>query len=170
MKLSFSSKITFLAAILLVSIACTLPFTITPVEPEEKIVYVEITSTPIDPASELQPEETTAATPAVAVNLDGVWTIWQGSNEQQLTINFLQQGYNLTGNVATGSGHSLLFKGTINQDSKGATGIWESTSGTTGVFTIFLSDSLQSFSGNLGGGVSFCGTRSGSLKPSPCLK
>ena len=170
MKNSYALKWTLLAAILLVSIACSLPFTITPVEPEEKIVYVEITSTPEAPAAEPQTEATSGPTPQVAVNMDGVWTIWQGSNEQQLTINFLQQGYNLTGNVATGGGHSILFKGTINQDSKGATGTWESTTGSSGSFNIYLSDSLQYFSGNLGGGVPFCGTRAGTMKPSPCLQ
>jgi len=169
MKNSPLAKITLLAAILLISIACSLPFTITPVETEEKIVYVEITSTP-QATITTQAEATTTTTPAVAVNLDGIWTIWQGSNEQQLTINFLQQGYNITGNVATGDGHSILFKGTINQDSKGVTGTWESTTGTSGTFTMYLSDSLQTFSGNLGGGVPFCGTRTGTAKPSPCIQ
>ena len=161
------SRLLLLAVILLISVACTLPFTITPVESEEKIIYVEITSTPEQPA--VEPTEP-AATPSVAVNMDGIWTIWQGPGEQQLTINFLQQGYNLIGNTASGSGHSLLFKGTISQDSRGATGTWESTSGTSGTFIIYLSDSLQSFSGNLGGGVPFCGTRSGNLKPPTCLQ
>lgn len=170
MKISNTSKWTLVAAILLVSTACSLPFTITPVEPEEKIIYVEVTSTPDVPAAEPQADATTGPTPQVAVNMDGVWTIWQGSIEQQLTINFLQQGYNLTGNVAIGGGHSILIKGIINQDSKGATGTWESTTGTSGPFSIYLSDSLQYFSGNLGGGVPLCGTRSGTMKPSPCLQ
>jgi hypothetical protein len=164
------TKLAVLAGVLLATIACTLPFTITPVEPEEKIIYIEITSTPEETTAEAETPTDPAATPPVAVNLDGIWTIWQGAGEQQLTINFLQQGYTIIGNAASGSGHSLLFKGTINQDSKGATGTWESTSGTSGVFSIYLADSMQTFSGNLGGGVAFCGTRSGNLKPSPCLK
>jgi hypothetical protein len=106
----------------------------------------------------------------VAVNLDGPWTIWQGTSEQQLDIDFLQQGYSLVGNTATGSGHSLLFKGTISQDSKTVSGTWESTSGISGNFIITLDGSISSFSGNLGGGVPFCGSRNGTAKPSPCVK
>jgi hypothetical protein len=162
-----------LIAILAVSAACSLPFAITPVQPEEKIVYIEVTSTPAPPADASAPaSEPTlpAATPAVAVNLDGPWTIWQGTSEQQLDIDFLQQGYSLVGNTATGSGHSLLFKGTISQDSKTVSGTWESTSGISGNFIITLDGSISSFSGNLGGGVPFCGSRSGTAKPSPCVK
>ena len=169
-----------LIAIMAVTAACSLPFVISPVQPEEKIVYVEVTSTPLPavatPAptaeptqAEVQPTQP-AATPAVAVNLDGDWTIWQGSSEQQLDIDFLQQGYSLVGNTATGKGHSLLFKGTISQDSKSVAGTWESTTGTSGNFVMTLDGSVATFSGNMGGGVPFCGRRSGTAKPSPCLK
>jgi len=63
----------------------------------------------------------------------------------------------------------LLFKGTISSDGKSITGTWESTNGTTGNFMMEFNDALNSFSGNLGGGVPFCGTRMGSSKPYPCL-
>ena len=162
-----------LIAIMAVTVACSLPFVISPVQPEEKIVYVEVTSTPLPPTATTAPaaEPTlAAATPAVAVNLDGPWTIWQGTGEQQLDIDFLQQGYNIIGNTATGDGQSLLFKGTISQDSKSVSGTWESTKGTSGSFVITLDASVSSFSGNLGGGVPFCGSRSGTAKPSPCIK
>jgi len=162
-----------LIAIMAVTAACSLPFVISPVQPEEKIVYVEVTSTPLPAAATTAPtaESTqSAATPAVAVNLDGPWTIWQGTSEQQLDIDFLQQGYNLIGNTATGKGHSLLFKGTISQDSKSVTGTWESTTGTSGNFVMTLDDSVSTFSGNMGGGVPFCGSRSETAKPSACLK
>ena len=163
-----------LIAIMAVTVACSLPFVISPVQPEEKIVYVEVTSTPLPPAAAtaapaVDPTQP-AATPAVAVNVDGPWTIWQGSGEQQLDIDFLQQGYNVVGNTATGNGQSLLFKGTIGQDSKSVSGTWESTSGTSGSFVITLDASVSSFTGNLGGGVPFCGSRSGTAKPSPCIK
>jgi len=162
-----------LIAIMAVTVACSLPFVISPVQPEEKIVYVEVTSTPLPAAATTAPAAQPtqpAATPAVAVNLDGPWTIWQGTAEQQLDIDFLQQGYNLIGNAASGDGHSLLFKGTISQDSKSVSGTWESTSGISGSFIATLDASVSSFSGNLGGGVPFCGSRSGTAKPSPCIK
>ena len=162
-----------LIAILAVSVACSLPFVISPVEPEEKIIYVEVTSTPVPPtATPLPPAEPAApaTTPTVSVNLDGPWTIWQGASEQKLDIDFLQQGYSLVGNTATDDGQSLLFNGTISQDGKNVTGTWESTSGTSGSFIMALDASLSSFNGNLGGGVSFCGNRSGITKPSPCIK
>ncbi len=177
-SLSYRLAIAFIA-IMAVTTACSLPFVISPVEPEEKIVYVEITSTPLPAAATTAPVVATqpaaeptqpAATPAVAVNLDGSWTIWQGSSEQQLDIDFLQQGYNLIGNTATGKGQSLLYKGTISQDSKSVSGTWESTTGTSGSFVMILDSSAAAFSGNMGGGVPFCGTRSGTIKPSPCIK
>ena len=156
------------------TLACTLPFYIaTAPEPEENIVYVEITSTPEEVTESTDTDETDqdiAATQVVSINLDGPWTIWQGSAEQQLDIDFLQQGYDLVGNAAIGDGHSILFKGVINQDGTSVTGTWESTAGTSGNFTMDLSESLSSFSGNLGGGVPFCGTRMGTSKPQPCLK
>jgi len=156
------------------TLACTLPFYIaTAPEPEEKIVYVEITSTPEEVTESTDTDEVdqdAAATQTVSINLDGPWTIWQGSAEQQLDIDFLQQGYDLVGNTAIGDGHSILFKGVIAQDGKSVTGTWENTTGTSGNFIIDLSESLSSFSGNLGGGVPFCGTRTGTSKPQPCLK
>jgi len=165
--------------ILAVTIACSMPFVISPVEPTEKIVYVEITSTPVvtptpAPSPTANPA-VPAATPTVpaatvSVNLDGAWTIWQGIKEQQLDIDFLQQGYILVGNAATDDGRSLLFNGTISQDGMSVSGTWESTIGTSGNFTMALDSNLASFTGNLGGGVPFCGNRKNSIKPNPCIK
>ncbi|MCJ7625470.1 MAG: hypothetical protein MUO76_18385 [Anaerolineaceae bacterium] len=156
------------------TMACTLPFYLAPApDTEENIVYVEITSTPeLDEVSEAEndADEVVDVTPTVSVNLDGPWTIWQGSTEQKLSIDFLQQGYELIGNAASGGGQSILFKGMVSQDGKNVTGTWESTTGTSGNFLMNINDSLSSFSGNLGGGVPFCGTRAESSKPSPCLK
>jgi len=173
MKSSSLHLVIALIAILAVSVACSLPFVISPVQPEEKIVYVEVTSTPAPTADTSVPAAAptaAAATPAVAVNLDGPWTIWQGTSEQQFDIDFLQQGYSLIGNAATNDGQSLLFKGTISQDSKSVSGSWESTAGTSGSFIMTLDASLSAFTGNMGGGVPFCGSRSISKKPSPCIK
>lgn len=158
------------SVILMVAISCTLPFYIGTPEPEKEIVYVEVTSTPVEteaPAAEA-PQEA-GPTPTVSVNLDGEWTIWYGASEEQLKISFLQKGYALVGNSATGDGDSLLFNGTINQANDAVAGNWESTDGTSGSFMIKISSGLTSFSGNMGGGVAFCGSRSGA-KPSPCLE
>jgi hypothetical protein len=174
MKLSSLRLIVAVIALIAFTVACSMPFVISPVQPEEKIVYVEITSTPIvapsaAPSPTANPVVPTA-TPAVSVNLDGPWTIWQGVKEVKLDIDFLQQGYSLVGNTSTDDGQSLLFKGTISQDGKSVSGTWESTNGTSGSFLMALDSSLATFSGNLGGGVPFCGNRSNFTKPSPCIK
>ena len=170
-----SSSLRFIlgfSLLLIFSLSCTLPFYGATTEPEKEIVYIEITSTPVeeDTAEPEAPTETPAQTPTVSVSLDGEWTIWQGTSEQQLAIDFLQQGYSLIGNTATDDGYSLLFNGTISQDSSSVSGTWESTKGTSGNFIIYMGSGYASFTGNMGGGVSFCGTRSGSAKPSPCIK
>lgn len=154
-------------------LACTIPvyFASAP-DAEEKIVYVEITSTPVE-EEEATVDETsteTAEDAVVSVNLDGPWTIWQGTAEQMLDIDFLQQGFDLIANAATGDGHSMMFSGKISTDGSTVSGTWESTNGTSGNFVMELNNSLNSFAGNLGGGVPFCGTRMGSSKPYPCLK
>ncbi len=168
-------KYTAIAVIFLLgaTLACTIPVNFV-AEPEivEKIVYVEITSTPedvaeLDEVEEQEPAE--AETESVPVNMDGAWTIWQGSSEQKLSIDFLQKNADLIGNAATNDGHSLMFDGVISADGTTVSGTWESTDGTSGNFQIELNDALNSFSGNLGGGVPFCGTRMGSSKPYPCL-
>lgn len=159
------------ALILAVSLACTLPYTIAPTEPEQQIVYVEITSTPAEEAA--APAEAPAEPaqePTIPINMDGEWTIWQGTSEQQLTIDFLQQDNTLIGNTATDDGHSLLFKGTISQDNTSVTGTWESTLGTSGSFVIYPGSGATSFTGNMGGGVPLCGVRGDGSKPSPCIK
>jgi hypothetical protein len=151
---------------LLVALSCTLPFYIGTPEPE--IVYVEVTSTPSATEQPTEGPAQTGPTPTVSVNLDGEWFIWYGSSEKQLKISFLQKDYSLVGNAATDDGNSLLFNGTISQEGVSVTGTWESTNGTSGSFIMQLGSSLTTFSGNLGGGVPFCGSRSGA-KPSPCL-
>ena len=157
------------------TLACTIPveFASAPAV-EEKIVYVEITSTPaeeLEVGAEDEAEEgETETSEIVEINIDGPWTIWQGSAGQKISIDFLQKGTEVVGNTATGNGHSLLFNGTISSDGESVSGTWESTSGTSGNFMMEFNDALNSFSGNLGGGVPFCGTRMGSSKPYPCLK
>ena len=166
-----------LLVLILFTMACTVPFYIGPApEAEEKIVYVEITSTPVeeeessDAETEEESVEEVSATPTVSVNLDGEWTIWYGSDETELSIDFLQIGYDLTGNAATGNGHSIAFKGVVSQEGTEVSGTWEKTSGTSGNFLMQLDDSYSNFNGNMGGGVPLCGTRMNSSKPYPCLK
>ena len=156
------------------TLACTLPFYMGSQEPQETVIYVEITSTPEESSTEEpgvdEAEETPEITPTVSVSLDGPWTVWLGSNEEQLDIDFLQDGYNVTANVVTGGDDSTLFTGMISQDGESVAGTWESTDGTSGNFAMYLDDNFSSFSGNLGGGVPFCGVRESGAKPSPCLK
>jgi len=170
----FNREITAGIVVLLIAttLACTIPVNFAPApEVEEKIVYVEITSTPVqdDEVDSESEQETVEESDAVTINMDGPWTIWQGAAEQKLSIDFLQKGDEVVGNTATDDGHSLLFSGSISADGKSVAGIWESTNGTSGNFVMEFNDALNSFSGNLGGGVPFCGTRMGSSKPYPCL-
>jgi hypothetical protein len=171
------SKVIITLFLVFFTLACTLPSFLTP-SPivEERIIYVEITSTPKSEDSsdadtdEDEHEAVIEEVDPVSINIDGPWTIWQGNSEQQLSIDFLQQEYEIIGNAATDNGHSLLFEGTIAQDGKSVSGTWESTSGTDGVFMMKFDEQLSSFSGNLGGGVPFCGDRAESTKPDPCLE
>ena len=173
-----STSLKFLFVIFAISIfalSCTLPFYFGTPEPEEKIVYIEVTVTPevaadTTDAAESAPTTAPAATPTVSVSLDGDWTIWYGVEEEELSLSFLQQGYSLTANVATGGDDSLLFTGVINQDGKGVEGTWESTDGTEGYFTMVLDSAISTFTGNMGGGVAFCGARGAADKPGVCLK
>lgn len=157
--------------VLLIGISCTLPFYFgAPVESEGDVVYLEVTAAPATANDEpVEEQQAAGPTPTVSVNLDGEWTIWHGSNEQLLKISFLQKGYSLVGNTAIGKGASLLINGTISQSSDNVTGTWESTAGTSGNFVMQLDSGLTSFSGNMGGGVPFCGSRGGA-KPSPCIE
>ena len=156
--------------------ACTLPFYIGASEPEEKIVYIEVTSTP-QQAEELTDDEdqddeeiVPEATPTVSINIDGAWTIWYGVDEDELSINFLQKGYEIVANAATSGDDSMSISGSINQAGDQVEGIWETTDGSSGTFTMVLSDDLFSFTGNMGGGVAFCGVRGSTAKPLICIK
>ncbi len=173
MKSASLKRLFLIFAISVFTLSCTLPFYIGPAEPEEKIVYVEVTVTPEEP-TEIPEEdvegEEPAVTPTVSVNLDGSWTIWYGVDEDELALNFLQQGYQLSANAATGGDDSMLFTGNINHNGDKVEGTWESTDGTNGNFTMNLSGDLYSFTGNMGGGVAFCGVRGSTEKPATCLK
>ena len=72
-----------------------------------------------------------------------------------------QDGRNFTGTYVNGT-----LNGTI--DGTTATGTWH-TDANTGTFTWYLINSQQ-FNGNYGGTHPWCGYRSGSGAPSPCLK
>ncbi len=159
-------------SLFLILLSCTLPVYIvtTPAEVEKVI-----TATPEESAADTATAEPTLTatfdvTPTVSVNLDGNWTIWQGTSQQELEIDFMQDGYSIVGNAATNDGHSMLFKGTISHDGQNVSGTWESTKGTSGTFTMYLEGAVSSFSGNMGGGVPFCGNRLSATMPSPCLK
>jgi hypothetical protein len=166
-----------ISALLLVVISCTLPIYIvtspTTVDEDDEDKDVADTPTQIPAATETPNPTSTptyAVTPTVSVNLDGPWTIWEGTAQKRLDIDFLQKGYDLTGNAATGDGQSLLFEGVVSYDGTNVTGTWQSTSGTSGNFIMYLDGSYTMFSGNMGGGVPFCGNRINSSKPDPCLR
>jgi len=174
MKHFGSSPFLALVIISALTLACTLPFYMGSQEAQETVIYIEVTSTPEEsPTEEPDEEETEDApevTPTVSVSLDGSWTIWLGTDEKELDLDFLQNGYEVTANVVTGGDDSTLFTGVISQDGESVSGTWESTDGTSGNFAMYLNDDFSSFSGNLGGGVPFCGVRGTGEKPSPCLE
>jgi hypothetical protein len=163
-----------ISILLLIVISCTLPIYIV-TNPTTTSEEEDATDTPtLTPTVTETPTPTStptyAVTPTVMVNLDGPWAIWEGTSEKRLDIDFLQKGFDLTANAATEDGQSILFKGVISYDGTNVTGTWESTSGTTGNFTMYLDGSYTMFAGNMGGGVPFCGNRMNSTKPSPCLQ
>jgi hypothetical protein len=165
-------------SILLITLSCTLPIYIVTDsdddDDDDNEVVKVITATPEAVTEEVVPTQantpTYAVTPTVSVSLDGPWTIWQGTDQQQLDIDFLQDGYSVIGNAATDDGYSILYKGAISHDSKTVSGEWESTNGLSGNFVMYLDGSFGVFSGNMGGGVPFCGTRTSGSQPSPCLQ
>lgn len=166
-----------ICALLLIVLSCTLPIYIVtnPTAESNDEEEKDITEIPtLTPTITETPNPTSmptyAVTPTVAVNLDGPWTIWQGTSQQRLDINFLQKGYEITANAATEDGQSLLFEGVISYDGTSVAGTWQSTSGISGNFVMYLDASYAVFSGNMGGGVPFCGNRLNSSKPAPCLQ
>lgn len=78
------------------------------------------------------------------------------------TMRITQDGRNFTGTYPNGT-----LDGTI--DGTTATGTWRHTNGTSGPFTWYLVNGQQ-FNGNWGGTNQWCGFRTGSGAPTPCLK
>ncbi len=162
-------------SMLLIMLSCTIPiyFANAPADEDadkeaEEAVDTDVPSPTSIPADTSTP--TYAVTPTVSVSLDGPWTIWQGSDEQMLDLNFLQDGFDVVANVATDDDGSILFEGVISHDGATVSGTWESTNGTSGSFMMYLDGTYGRFSGNMGGGVPFCGNRVDTAKPAPCLQ
>lgn len=163
-----------LFSLFLILLSCTLPIYIV-TSPTSTAEGKDLTETPTyTPTITETPTPTSTptyqVTPTVTVNLDGPWTIWQGTSQQRLDIDFLQKDYSVTANTATGDGHSLLIEGMVSYDGTNVSGEWESTNGTSGSFIMYLDGTYSTFSGNMGGGVPFCGNRLSSSMPSPCLQ
>ncbi len=163
---------------LLVVLSCTLPiYIVTSEEAADKSDEDEDEDeeeATAEPTATLTPTITStptyAVTPTVSVYLDGPWTIWEGTDQERLDIDFFQDGFSLVGNAATDDGHSILYEGAISYDGTTVSGTWRSTRGTSGNFVIYLDSSYSVFGGNMGGGMPFCGNRTSSSKPSPCLR
>ena len=175
MKRTTSITLFAILSIMLILLSCTMPIYIVTSETDEdddkEAEIVVNTAAPVATNTAVDTSVPTyAATPTVSVSLDGPWTIWQGSDEQMLDINFLQDDFDVTANVATGDDSSILYEGVISHDGTTVSGTWESTNGTTGSFVMYLDSTYGRFSGNMGGGVPFCGNRLDTVKPSPCLK
>ncbi len=161
---------------MLVVLSCTLPINVvaqndtgTSSEPAVTKEVIVVTATP-EATQAPTSTPTLSVTPTVNVYLDGPWTIWEGTKQTRLDIDFIQDGYSLVGNASTDDGHSILYEGTISSDGASVSGTWRSTRGTTGNFVMYLDSSYSVFGGNMGGGVAFCGNRENAKKPSPCLR
>ncbi len=90
---------------------------------------------------------------------DGNWmAVCEGCNG---AIQIIQDGKDFTGTYVNGT-----FSGTI--DGIKATGTWQAGPN-RGLFTWYLLNSQQ-FNGNYNGGSKWCGYKSGSSEPSPCLR
>jgi hypothetical protein len=159
---------------LLVVLSCTLPIYIVSESESKESATAEkevivVTATP-EATTEPTSTPTLAVTPTVMVYLDGPWTIWEGTDQERLDIDFLQDGFSVTGNAATDDGYSILYEGIISYDGTTVSGTWRSTKGISGNFVFYLDSSYSVFGGNMGGGVPFCGNRLSAKKPSPCLQ
>jgi hypothetical protein len=161
---------------MLVVLSCTLPIYIVAQtdtgKSSEAAVTQQIIVVTATPEATVAPTSTPtqSVTPSVLVYLDGPWTIWEGTKQERLDIDFLQDGFSLVGNASTDDGHSILYEGTISNDGYSVSGTWRSTKGSSGSFIFYLDSSYSVFGGNMGGGVPFCGNRVSSKKPSPCLQ
>ena len=164
-------------SILLILLSCTLPIYIVTNsdDDDDDDDEKDITNTPTPTATITQTPTLTytptyEVTPTVSVSLDGPWTIWEGTDQQRLDLNFFQDGFSVTANAGTDDGYSILYEGVISYDGYTVSGEWESTNGLSGTFVMYLDGSYGVFSGNMGGGVPFCGNRMNTSKPSPCLQ
>lgn len=107
-----------------------------------------------------RPGETDPA-PCGVGTFAGEWNVLCAGCDGAMSIT--QDGRNFTGTYINGT-----VEGTI--DGTTATGTWrKSSDGTTGPLAWFLLNGQQ-FNGNYGGTNQWCGYRSGSGAPAPCLK
>lgn len=164
--------------LLLVSLACSFPLFITPVDSEEAKSEVPPTMEPpptetvslptVEPTNTPEPTAVNLQT-AIAADWDGAWVIWFGDDMLKVDIDFLQDGTTITGNAVHKKGHSLAFLGEIATDGMSVSGTWEATDGTSGTFTIYDLGSFAQFNGNLDGRDPFCGARSAANQPAACF-
>ena len=162
---------------MLVVLSCTLPIYIVAQtdtgKSSEAAVTQQIIVVTATPEATVAPTSTPtlSVTPSVLVYLDGPWTIWEGTKQERLDIDFLQDGFSLVGNASTDDGHSnLIRRAPSAMTATSVSGTWRSTKGSSGSFIFYLDSSYSVFGGNMGGGVPFCGNRMNSKKPSPCLQ
>jgi hypothetical protein len=103
----------------------------------------------------------TDPTPCGVGTFAGEWNVLCVDCDGPMSI--AQDGRSFQGTYVNGT-----VEGTI--DGAAATGTWrKSADGTTGTFTWYLLNGQQ-FNGNYGGTNQWCGYRTGSGAPSPCLK
>lgn len=176
------------AAILAVILACTLPVQIVIPTEEPKAVPVQPTAVPpvvvqptavqptavpptAVPPTEVPPtpQPPTQTIDMAPVDWGGVWTVWMGSNLQQLTLDMVLNQSQLTGNTVIGGGNSIAFYGLVSADKRTVSGNWESTDGKSGTFTWRILDNYVQFNGNKSGTEQMCGSRSATTRPAACL-
>ena len=152
-------------------LACELPISVmlpTSEAKEPEVVVITVIAT-AEPAAEPTDAIPTATAEPAPVDWSGAWTVWMGSNYQQIVLDFVHKDGQITANAATGGGNSIAFYGQVASDKRSVTGNWESTDGRTGVFTFKILDSYTQFNGNMDGAQQICGARSVTNRPATCM-
>lgn len=134
-------------------------------KPAEPVAAEDIVPT-AEPTA--MPAPTPTPTPQLTQDWVGTWFLWVGDTYQTIEVDFSAERNQITGTIEE-EGESRKINAVMSLDGITVTGDWESSSGNSGPIAMLISEDRQEFTGNLGGGVMFCGSREGTFKPNPCF-
>ena len=114
---------------------------------------------------------TAPSTPTPNVVWRGEWSIWVGPAPlTQYFMTIEHAGTDISGSFDSGSGNTVSFNGSLDENYLIVRGIWSSSLGGSGTFIWEHKNNPNQFIGNIDGGPDeWCGARAGASLPSPCL-